>query len=158
MLAVTVVRVGTLALPPDSFITPRSLVLPPEELSEPAALDRLRGMVGDKHYEFMLHEKQARITGRTGQGDKHLQTLMLNKNTSRVGGSKQHGWQEVFRSLCATRGRHANINKHKCVGRKHMHVRCCLSAHRQATPRPSSFVTFAMQTNTLLWLRVSNLH
>ena len=69
-------RVGTLALPPDSFITPRSLVPPPEELSEPAALDRLRGMVGDKHYEFMLHEKQARKARphriSSVVGDKHL--------------------------------------------------------------------------------------
>ncbi len=62
VLAVTVARVGTLALPPDSFITPRSLVPPHEELSEPAALGRLRGMVGDKHFEFMLHEKQARLS------------------------------------------------------------------------------------------------
>ncbi|KAK9821433.1 hypothetical protein WJX81_005093 [Elliptochloris bilobata] len=60
VMAVEVMRVGTLVLPPDAFITPRSLVPPPGELSEPAALHKISGMVADEWFQFVRREKQVR--------------------------------------------------------------------------------------------------
>lgn len=62
MVAVEAVRVGVLALPPDAFLTPRSLVPPPGELSEPAALHKISGLVIDEWFQFVRREKQVSAT------------------------------------------------------------------------------------------------
>jgi hypothetical protein len=60
LLVVEAVRVGSLALPAHAFLTPRSLVPPAGGLSEPAAVQRISGLVVEEWFQFVRREKQAR--------------------------------------------------------------------------------------------------
>jgi len=52
--------VGSLALPAHAFLTPRSLVPPAGGLSEPAAVQRISGLVVEDWFQFVRREKQVR--------------------------------------------------------------------------------------------------
>jgi len=81
---VEAVRVGSLALPAHAFLTPRSLVPPAGGLSEPAAVQRISGLVVEEWFQFVRREKQVRPAPRSPAGRPRARCCRARARLSRV--------------------------------------------------------------------------